>query len=74
MKYGDKIKIAGLSYNVLYTYEDYILVSLEDSEPENIANGTFVFELVNKKLKLVKDKETIKNVIKHLMEDAKGNK
>lgn len=73
MKIGDKVNIGGQKFNVLFIYEDYILVCLDDADEENMANGTLVFKKdENKKLILVKDKEQIKIVITKLFEEAQG--
>lgn len=73
MKIGDKVNIGGQKFNVLFIYEDYILVCLDDADEEKMANGTLVFKKdENKKLILVKDKEQIKIVITKLFEEAQG--
>lgn len=71
MRYGDRITINGQKYKIQFVYEDYILVSLLDVSPENVANGTFVFRVKNKdKLVIVDDKEEIKIVLTKLFEEA----
>lgn len=75
MNVGEKVTIGGKDFNVLFTYENYVLVSLIDAEPENVANGTFVFEIgEGNNLTLIKDKEKIKLVITKLFEAAQSRK
>ena len=75
MKIGDKIDIAGEKFNVLFMYEDYILVCLDSSDEETIAAGTFVFQNNGDgKLIMIKDKEKIKIVITKLFELAQNKK
>lgn len=74
MKVGDKIEIGGQKFNVLFMYEDYMLVCLDDADEERMAAGTLVFRKdENNKLILIKDKEQIKMVITKLFEAAQGN-
>ena len=75
MKVGDKVTISGQEFNVLFVYEDYVLVSMDNTDPDLLAASILVFKMnENKVLTLIKDKKQIKLVITKLFEAVQGQK
>ena len=40
MKVGDKVVIGGKKFNVMFVYEDYVLVCMANADPDTISEST----------------------------------